>query len=51
MKSRNNVTTEEKELIAYLKSIWLRMRLGIAVLVGCIALLWILCRVLVLIHN
>lgn len=45
------MTETEQEILEYLKKTWLRMRLGIAVLIGYIALLWILYRVLVLIHN
>ena len=35
------MTETEQEILEYLKKTWLRMRLGIAVLIGCIALLWI----------
>lgn len=45
------MTETEQELMNYLKSIWLRMRLGIAIMAGSILLLWLLCWLLRLLRN
>lgn len=36
------MTEQEKELIEYFKSVWLRTRIGIVILVCCMTLLWFL---------
>lgn len=45
------MTEQEKELLCYLKSTWLRIRFGIAILVGSIVALWLFCWIIVQIRN
>lgn len=45
------MTETEQEILEYLKSIWLRMRSGIAIMVGSMLLLWLLCWLLRLLRN
>lgn len=42
---------EEKELLEYLKGVWLRVKFGVAVLGGGIVVLGLLCLIIELIKN
>ena len=45
------MTNEDKELISYLKSLWIRIRLGVGIMVGAVILLDVLWIVIVLLKS